>query len=213
MGGHDSDQRAARTGGAKLARNRDGYLCPGETHQLDTGAFATAGFTAVSLARTGRRSSDAIARCSQKDVIPGRREARTRNLEIPRCALISFETDVAANQDRRADRRFQKIICLPARRLKKALIDRCMMVGRGGSRTTLRLRLEKRYEQNRFGYRGCYIGGGFACVAGARHSGEWSNRRWRGGWTYRGRAARRCPGLTSCSSAAGLLRAGAGLRR
>src|SRR6266702_1351351 len=75
MGGHDSDQRSARTGGAKLARNRDGYLCPGETHELDTGAVATAGFTAVSLARTGRRSSDAIARCSQKDVIRGRREA------------------------------------------------------------------------------------------------------------------------------------------
>ena len=45
------------------------------------------------------------------------------------------------------------------------------MVGRGGSRTILRLRLEKRYEQNRFGYRGRCTGRGFACGAGAARAG------------------------------------------
>ena len=72
--------------------------------------------------------------------------------------------------------------------------------------------LEKRYGQNRFSYRGCYIGSGSANIAGAIQSGEWSDRRWRGGRTYRRSIAWERAGA-SCSAPAGLLCAGACLRR
>src|SRR5260370_4336060 len=79
-----------------------------------------------------------------------------------------------------------KIICQFACRLKKGLIAECMIV-----RTAAVYRdLEKRNGQNRFSYRGCYIGRESALVAGTCKSGEWSNRRWRSGRTYR-RCARR----------------------
>src|SRR5258708_34779089 len=73
--------------------------------------------------------------------------------------------------------------------------------------------LEKHYGQDRFSYRGRYIGRGSAFVVGACKSGEWSNRRWRSGRTYRRGVARWRPGGASCAAAAGLLRARAGLRR
>jgi len=43
VGFDDGGQGTARTGGAKLARDRDGYLCAGKTHRLDPGTFAAAG--------------------------------------------------------------------------------------------------------------------------------------------------------------------------
>ena len=52
----DRDQGAARTGRAQLARHRDGHLCAGKTDRLDAGAFAAAGFAALSLARAGGRT-------------------------------------------------------------------------------------------------------------------------------------------------------------
>ncbi len=53
MGGHDRGKRAARTGGAALARNCDGYLCAGKTDWLDAGAFTAAGLAVLSLAGAG----------------------------------------------------------------------------------------------------------------------------------------------------------------
>ena len=57
----DGGQGAARAGRAELARGRDGYLCAGKVDRLDAGAFAAAGFAAVSVARVGGRSPSGIA--------------------------------------------------------------------------------------------------------------------------------------------------------
>ena len=51
---------AARTRRAKLARHADGYLCAGENHRLDAGAFAAAGLAAVQLARAGGRECKSL---------------------------------------------------------------------------------------------------------------------------------------------------------
>ena len=99
---------------------------------------------------------------------------------------------------------------LPCRRLKKALIARCMMIG--GPRTTCGRKLEKCHGKNRISDRGCYIGRGSASAACAGKRGKWSNRRWRRRGTYRRSALRRRPGVTA-RSAAGILCAGTGLCR
>ena len=46
-----------------LARHRDGHLRAGESDRLDAGAFAAAGYAAVSLARAGGRGSDRSRPC------------------------------------------------------------------------------------------------------------------------------------------------------
>ena len=56
----DRDQAAARTGRAQLARNRDGYLCAGKADRLDAGAFAAAGFAALSRAHAGGRAGELL---------------------------------------------------------------------------------------------------------------------------------------------------------
>src|SRR6266478_9877707 len=73
--------------------------------------------------------------------------------------------------------------------------------------------LGKHYGQNRVSYRGGCVGHESACIAGIRKRGEWSNRRRRGGWTYRWSVARWRSGVAAPTAAAGLLRAGAGLCR
>jgi hypothetical protein len=66
--------------------------------------------------------------------------------------------------------RNSKRFCLPWRSLKKALIAQCMMV----YTTAVHRNLERPYGQNRFSYRGCYIGCEPASfVAGTGESGEW----------------------------------------
>ena len=50
---HHGEAAAAGARRAELARDRDGYLCAGETDRLDAGAFAAAGLAAVPLARAG----------------------------------------------------------------------------------------------------------------------------------------------------------------
>jgi hypothetical protein len=78
----------------------------------------------------------------------------------------------------------------------------------------VRRRGEKCDGQNRFSYRGCYSAHESASAAGACKRRERSNRRRRSGRTYRRGVARRRSGSTASSaSAAGLLCAGAGLRR
>src|SRR5260370_41206700 len=73
--------------------------------------------------------------------------------------------------------------------------------------------LEKHYGEDRFSYRGRYIGRGSAFVVGACKSGEWANRRWRSGRTYRRGLVLRPPGGASFSAPPGFLHPPAGLRR
>ena len=53
MGFHQRGQGAARKGRPRLARDRDGQLRVVQTDRLDAGAFAAAGFAALSLACAG----------------------------------------------------------------------------------------------------------------------------------------------------------------
>src|SRR5258708_32723869 len=109
---------------------------------------------------------------------------------------------------RRPRAKVPKIICPRACRLKKALIAECMIV-----RTAAVYRdLGKHYGQNRVSYRGGCVGHESAFVTGICKSGERSNRRRRGGWTYRWCVARWRPGVAA-PSAAGLLRPGPRLCR
>ena len=52
---HERQTRAAGAGRARLARDCDGYLCPGEADGLDARAVAAAGHAVLSLARAGAR--------------------------------------------------------------------------------------------------------------------------------------------------------------
>ena len=69
------------------------------------------------------------------------------------------------------------------------------------------------YAQYRFGCRSCGSSRSHLFVARTGDSRERSNRRWRRKRTYRRCIARWGPGVTPCSAAAGLLCAGAGIRR
>ncbi len=103
----------------------------------------------------------------------------------------------------------QKIICPLAFRLNKALIAQCMMA----DMAAVYRDLGNHYGQNRVSYRGGCVGHESACITGICKSGEWSNRRRRGGWTYWRSVAWWRSGIAAPSAAAGLLRAGAGLCR
>jgi hypothetical protein len=99
---------------------------------------------------------------------------------------------------------------VPSRRFKKTLIARCMI---GKSRQTRISRFEGAYyAQYRFSCRSCGSSRSHLFVARTGDSRERSNRRWRRRRTYRRCIARWGPGVTPCS-AAGLLCAGAGIRR
>ncbi len=62
MGVHHGGPGAAGAGRPQLARHRDGHLCAGKTDRLDAGAFAAAGFAALS--RVARWRAMSGCRCS-----------------------------------------------------------------------------------------------------------------------------------------------------
>ncbi len=96
-------------------------------------------------------------------------------------------------------------------RIKKTLIARCMI---GKSRQTRISRFEGAYyAQHRFSCRSCGSSRSHLFVASAGDSRERSNRRWCRRRTYRRGIARWGPGVTPCSTAAGLLCARGGVRR
>ena len=100
---------------------------------------------------------------------------------------------------------------LPSCRIKKTLIARCMI---GKSRQTRISRFEGAYyAQYRFSCRSCRSSRSHLFVASTGDSRERSNRRWCRRRTYRRGIARWGPGVTPCSTAAGLLCARGGIRR